>query len=193
LSAATQSASPTEFRPYRRFVSWFVLLFVALGSTYLLVSVAVSIYRRRHAVPTGAPVSALATDTEIRGCYDELDDVTLGLLKHLENFHHLLAGYDPDEAQRWADEGAVWRGQWKVLGKRCRFGEIRGRTLRKEVEEMAAAYDDLGQTQQIYTNELLRFGKDQAPRLDRIRKRIQRIGERMAGKAAPAPGENEHE
>jgi hypothetical protein len=189
----SQTASPAEFRPYRRFVTWFVLVFVAVGSAYLLMSVAVSIYRRRHAVPVGAPVSAQTTDAEIGSCYDELDDVTEGLLKHLENFHHLLAGYDPSEAQRWDDEGRVWQGQWRVLGRRCRFDQIRGRRLRKELEEMAAAYEELGLTQQIYTDALLRFGKDQAPRLDRIRTRIQKIGERMAKQRATPPGKNDHE
>jgi hypothetical protein len=189
----SQTASPPEFRPYRRFVSWFVLVFVSLGSAYLLVSVAVSIYRRRHAVPIGAPVSANATDGEIQSCYDELDDVTQGLLKHLENFHHLLAGYDPGEAQSWADEGQVWLGQLHVLRTRCRFDQIRGQRLRKELEEMAAVADELDDTQKIYTNALLRFSKDQAPRLDRIRSRIQRIGDRMAKQMAAPPGENNHD
>jgi hypothetical protein len=189
----TQTAAPPEFRRYRRFVSWFVLVFVALGSAYLLVSVAVSIYRRRHAVPNGALVSAQVTDAEISGCYEELDDVTEGLLKHLENFHHLLAGYDLVEAQRWAEEGQVWQRQWRVLGRRCRFDQIRGGRLRKELEEMAAAYEELGQTQQIYTNALVRFGKDQAPRLDRIRTRMQRIGERLAKQSTAPSGENDHD
>ncbi len=188
-----QTASPLEFRPYRRFVSWFVLVFVSLGSAYLLVSVAVSIYRRRHAVPIGAPVSANATDGEIQSCYDELDDVTQGLLKHLENFHHLLAGYDPGEAQSWADEGQVWLGQLNVLKTRCRFDQIRGHRLRKELEEMAAVAEELEDTQKIYTNALLRFSKDQAPRLDRIRSRIQRIGDRMAKQMAAPPGKNDHD
>jgi hypothetical protein len=41
----TQTASPPEFRSYRRFVSWFVLSFIVVGSVYLLTSVGVSIYR----------------------------------------------------------------------------------------------------------------------------------------------------
>jgi hypothetical protein len=170
-------------------VSLFVLAFVTIGSIYMLISVGVSIYRRRHAVPTGAVVSEMVTRSEIAGCYEELDDVMQGLGKYLENFHHLLGHYDPAEAQRWADEGSVWRGQWKVLGARCRFHEIRGVKLRKELEEMAAAYDEMGRIQQVYTNELLRFGRDQAPRLDRIRERIQKIGEKVAGASAAASGE----
>jgi hypothetical protein len=189
LSPSPPAAS-TEFRPYRRFVSLFVLLFVSIGSAYLLISVGVSIYRRRHAVPTGAVVSETVTRSEIAGCYEELDDVLRSLHKYLENFRHLLAGYDPAEAQRWSDEGAVWRGQWRVLGARCRFHEIRGVKLRKELEEMAAAYDEMGLIQQVYTNELLRFGRDQAPRLDRVRLRIQKIGERVAGASATSSGEN---
>jgi glutathionyl-hydroquinone reductase len=185
-------ASPAEFRPYRRFVSWFVLSFVTIGSVYLLVSVGVSIYRQRHIVLNGAIVSAEITDAELRSCFDELDDVRQALDRHLEDFHHLLAGYDPAEAQRWADEGTVWQGQWRVLGQRCRFDEIRATHLRKELEEMAAAYNELGQTREIYTKALKRFGTEQAPRLDRIRQRMQMIHERIDRKASAsaAPGEN---
>jgi hypothetical protein len=185
-------ASPAEFRPYRRFVSWFVLSFVSLGSIYLLLSVGVSIYRQRHIVLNGAIVSAEITDAELRSCFNELDDVRQGLEKHLEDFHHLLAHYDPAEAQRWADEGTVWQGQWRVLGQRCRFEEIRATHLRKELEEMVAAYNELGQTREIYTKALKRFGTDQAPRLDRIRLRMQKIGEHIATKSSAevSPGEN---
>ena len=49
------STSPPEFRRYRRFLSWLVLGFVSLGSAYMLVSVGVTIYRRRNAVPLGEP------------------------------------------------------------------------------------------------------------------------------------------
>lgn len=184
---SSQTAAPTEFRLYRRIVTAFVLLFVSLGSAYLLISVGVSIYRRRHAVPTGERVSVQLTLSEIHGCYEDLDDISQGLQKHLENFHHLLATYSTSEAQRWEDEAAVWRRQWKVLGQRCRFNEIRGARHRKELEEMAAAYDEMGVTEQIYTHALLRFGKDQAPRLDRVRNRLQKIGERLAkSESAPA-------
>ncbi len=187
-SHETTSTSAVEFRFYRRLVSTFVLLSVSLGSAYLLMSIGVSIYRRRHAVPSGDKVSAALTDAEIRGCFDELQgDVTSGLQKHLENFHHLLASTDdPAEAQRWADEGAVWREQWKALGSRCRFDETRRAPLRKELGEMAAVYDELGVTRQIYTQALLRYGKDQAPRLGRIRQRLQKIGERLATPSSPS-------
>jgi len=187
LSALAPAAPVPEFRSYRRFVSLSVLLFVSLGSAYLLVSVGTTIYRRRHAVPTGAQVSEPLGAGEVAGCYDELDDVTRALQKHLENFHHLLGGYDPDVAQRWSEEGSVWRRQWAELGRRCRFSQPRLAAPRKPFEEMVAAYDELGQTQTAFTQALVRYGRDQAPRLDRIRARIQKIGARLS--AAPATGE----
>jgi hypothetical protein len=183
-------ASSAEFRPYRRFVSWFVLSFVSLGSFYLLLSVGLSIYRQRHVVLKGAVVSAEMTDAELKSCFRELDDVRQGLKKHLEDFHTLLAHYDPGEAQSWADEGTVWQGQWRVLGQRCRFNEIRATHFRKELEEMVAAYHELDQTRDIYTKALKRFGTDQAPRLDRIQLRMQKIDERIDSKSAGSPGEN---
>ena len=57
------SASPPEYRRYRRFLSWFVLSFVSIGSLYLLVSVGVTISRRRNAEPWGAPVTAARPTT----------------------------------------------------------------------------------------------------------------------------------
>jgi len=53
MPPAQPASSPPEFRRYRRFLSWLVLGFVSLGSAYMLVSVGVSIYRRRNAVPLG--------------------------------------------------------------------------------------------------------------------------------------------
>jgi len=166
-----------------------VLSFVSLGSFYLLLSVGVSIYRQRHIVLNGAIVSAEITDAELKSCVRDLDDVRQALEKHLEDFHHLLAHYEPSVAQDWADEGTVWQGQWRVLGQRCRFNEIRATHLRKELEEMVAVYHELDQTRDIYTKALKRFGTDQAPRLDRIRLRMQKIGERIESKSASS-GEN---
>jgi hypothetical protein len=119
------------------------------------------------------------TRAELRGCWQELSDVSHALEKHLENYHQLLGGYEPDEAQRWGDEGAYWRNQSKVLGERCRFqsGVVTGTP--KEMEEMISAFRELRDTEAIYTKELLHFGREQAPRLDRVRERIRRIGQRL--------------
>jgi hypothetical protein len=167
-----------------------VLSFIVLGSVYLLTSVGVSIYRRRHLVPTEPMVSTHITDAELKSCFDELDEVRQALKKHLESFHHLMAGYDPAEAQRWAEEGMAWNNQWRALGQRCRFGELRLTRMRKQLEEMAAAYDDLGQTHDIYTKAFKRFGTELAPRMDRISQRMNKIRERLAQSSASPPGEN---
>ena len=66
------STSPPEFRRYRRFLSWLVLGFVSLGSVYMLVSVGVSIYRRRNAVPAGAPADGPVLITDRYRAYDHL-------------------------------------------------------------------------------------------------------------------------
>ena len=168
-----------EYRPYRRFLAWSVLSFSVLGSLYLLTSVAVTIYRRRNP-PTAAatPVSANFTTAELQACMSELSDVQFALEKHLESFHHLLAGYEPDEAQRWADEGALWRKRWSHLGQRCRFGEAPvPQQFRKQREAMASAFDELGAIHLTYTRELKRFGNEQAPRLQSVHNRIETLSE----------------
>ena len=174
------TGSPGECRRSLRFVSWFILIFILLGSGYLLVSVGVTLYRRQHAVPLGNPVGSNPTRADAASCYDELADVVEGLKKYLENSHSLLGHYDSDEVQRWADAGSYWRGQWKAVGQRCRFESHHGE---KDWEEMAVLHDELRETEASYTREIQTFGKDLAPRLDRLRARLERIGARLAGHA----------
>ncbi len=148
----------------------------------MMVSVGVTIYRRRHAIPVSAPVSAEVTDAELASCLEELQDVSVALRKYLERSHHLLGEYDSADAQRseiqrWAEEGEIWRAQWVVLGRRCHFGEVRPARARKEQEAMAAVYEDLGTIQATYTDELKRFGREMMPRLDRIKERLEKIGD----------------
>ena len=67
------STPPAEFRRYRRFLSWLVLGFVSLGSAYMLVSVGVTIYRRRNAVPSGAVLGfASYTASVLRNAVERL-------------------------------------------------------------------------------------------------------------------------
>jgi hypothetical protein len=183
------SISPPEFRRYRRFLSWLVLGFVSIGSVYMLVSVGVSIYRRRNAVPTGAPVGSPSSPADLQGCLEEVGVVEQALERHLENFHNLLAHYDTDEAQRWAESESFWLGQWKAAGERCRFGEPRKGPLAKSWEELRVIYDELKSTEATYTKELQRFAQHQAPRLDQMRERLKSVGQRIGTTvAAPASG-----
>jgi len=183
------STSPPEFRRYRRFLSWFVLGFVSLGSVYMLVSVGVSIYRRRNAVPAGAPVSSPATPADLQGCLEEVGVVEQALERHLENFHNLLAHYDTDEAQRWAESESFWLGQWKAAGERCRFTQRHQGPLAKSWEELRVIYDELKNTEATYTKELQGFARHQAPRLDQMRERLKAVGQRIGTTiAAPASG-----
>jgi hypothetical protein len=177
-------APPGEFRRYRRLVSWFVLCFVLLGSAYLLVSVGVTIYRRRNAVPSGAPIGAVTSESDLESCHEELTDVEQGLERHLENFHHLLAHYDAVEAQRWSEDQSFWLGQWKAAGERCAFSAPRSGPLAKEWEELGVIHADLRETEASYGKELVRFGQHQAPRLDRIRDRLDNVGRRLAGRGS---------
>jgi len=188
-SEQTATTSPPEFRRYRRFLSWLVLGFVSLGSVYMLVSVGVSIYRRRNAVPAGAPVGSPATPADLRGCLEEVGVVEQALERHLENFHNLLAHYDTDEAQRWAESESFWLGQWKAAGERCRFTQRHQGPLAKSWEELPVIYDELKNTEATYTKELQGFARHQAPRLDQMRERLKSVGQRMGTTiAAPASG-----
>lgn len=145
----------------------------------------VTLQRQRNVVLEGR-ISPQLTPSDVRGCFDELRDVSMALEKHLENAYHLLGGYDSDEARRWSDEGEVWRKRWRVFGERCRLAERRPGPPHKDLEAMAAAHEELGSIQTTYSRELLRFGSELAPRLDRINKRVDEIGERIASSSSLA-------
>lgn len=174
-----------EFRRYRRLVAWTSSILVALGTLYLILSVVVALVQRRNVV-LESRISAQLTTNEISGCFDELHDVSVALEKHLENAYHLLGGYDSEEARRWTDEGGVWRRRWHVLGERCRFFQRDPSPRNKNLEAMAAAHEELGSIQTTYSRELLRFGSELAPRLDRINKRVEQIGDNLAEPSTPA-------
>ncbi len=179
-------ASPPEYRRYRRFLSWFVLSFVSVGSLYLLVSVGVTIYRRRHAEPWGAPVTGSADDLE--SCSEELIDVEQGLERHLDNFDHLIAHYDTELAQRWSEERGYWLGQWRVAGTRCRYGDPHRGPLAKQWEQLAVIHGQLKETEQQYDTELLRFGKHEGPRLDELRERLASLSRQIEADTGSTAG-----
>ena len=187
MASEPLASSPPEFRRYRRFLSWFLLAFISLGSAYLLGSVGLTIYRRRYAVPTGAPVGMPATPADLESCAEELADVQLGLERHLENFHRLLARYSPAGAQDWDENRGFWLGHWKAAGDRCRFSQPHPGPAQKEWDELAGIHLQLAETEIGYTKELLRFGRVQAPRLAQIRKRLELVNSRIGAAAAPAP------
>ena len=49
---------------------------------------------------------------------------------------------------------------------------------------------ELHETEASYNKELLRFGKDQAPRLARIIERLERVGAKLGTSSAAEPGES---
>jgi hypothetical protein len=57
------------------------------------------------------------------------------------------------------------------------------------MEAMTIAYQELGNIQTTYSQELLRFGKDLAPRLDRLKKRLDQLGEKLLTRPT-MPGDN---
>jgi hypothetical protein len=181
------ASTPAEYRRYRRFLSWLVLSFVSVGSLYLLVSVGVTIYRRRHAEPWGAPVTGSADDLE--SCADELADVEQGLERHLQSFDHLIAHYDADKAQRWSEERSIWLGQWRAAATRCRYGDPRRGPLAKQWEQLAVIHGELREAEASTDKELVRFGQHQGQQLDRLRDRLasvsRQIGATAPGTAAP--------
>ncbi|HEY2903841.1 MAG TPA: hypothetical protein VGL59_24865 [Polyangia bacterium] len=185
MSSESAASSPGEFRRYRRFVSLFILSFVSIGSTYLLISVGVTIYRRQHAVPLGSPIGTIASAEQLESCYEELSDVTLGLERHLDNFHNLIAGYDAEEAQRWGDDRSFWLNQWHAAANRCHFDNPRPGKAGRQWSELAVVHADLRDIEASYNQELLRFSKDQAPAMDRIRDRLDKISKQLTAEQDP--------
>jgi hypothetical protein len=177
-----------EFRQYQKLVSWTLLSVITLGSLYLMASVSVSLYRRRHPLPAGDQVSASVTKTEMASCFSDLGEMSVAQRKFLERSYHLLASDDADELQRWDEEGTVWRKQWLGVGQRCRFlsGPHPTTPLRREMDAMAAAHAEMGNIQSTYTEALKRFAKDLAPRMGRLHKRLTQIGEAIGTNSSPS-------
>jgi hypothetical protein len=177
VPGAQDSAPATqEFRSYRRFLSRAVLTIIVVGSSYMLASVSVGIYRARHPSLNGEPVSTQLTRDELLGCWQDLEDGALELQERFEDLHDLL---ESDKAQGWAEGVYKWRDRWHVLAQRCRLNGVGLVGRPKEFDNMAAAYNELSEMEAVYTKDLLRFGKELAPQLYRLRKQIDSIGQRL--------------
>ena len=109
----------------------------------------------------------------------------LGLKRHLENFHDLLAHYDLGEAQRWGDDRGFWLGQWQAAGNRCQFDKHHVGKMGKAWSELAVVHADLHDIETSYNRELLRFAQNQAPAMDRISNRLDKIGKQLNAEQDP--------
>jgi len=177
-SEPASAASAAEFRPYRHFLAWLITVVCGLGGAYLYVSIGVTIWQRRHPAPAEHP--ALGNEPGEQACLDEVHELLRGLEKHLESFHTLFDHYDAQLAQDWADEGDRWRADWRLAGARCRLPQSLGGRLGKNIESLAGVYLELGEVEALFTSEAKRFGTEQAPRLDRVRKRLEAVTNRMS-------------
>ncbi len=189
MSSESLVAGPGEFRRYRRFLSWLVLTFISLGTTYVLVSVGVTIYRRRRAEPLGSPVGASASDLE--SCAEELTDVEQELERHLDNSNHLVAHYDSTAAQLWSEDRDFWLNQWKAADARCHYAEPRPGPLAKTWEQLAVIHTDLRNIEGDTTKVLVRFGRDEAPKVDRLRSRLETVSRQIADGATGAASQHD--
>jgi len=63
-----------------------------------------------------------------------------------------------------------------------------GRTLqgRREMEALAATHEELGNIQTTYTEALKRFAKDLVPRLGRLDKRLEKLGDAIGTTGSPS-------
>jgi hypothetical protein len=183
LSSPTPPSQP-EFHRYRKLVTRTSWIVIASGCLYLLASILVALYQQRNA-EMGDRISVQLTPGEVAGCYDELHEVSVALERHLENAYHLLGIHDEEEAKRWLDEGEMWRKRWRVLGDRCRLLDRMSGVPNKDMVAMAVAHRELGSIQTTYSHELLRFGNEIAPRLERIHRDVRQIGEHLSRTASP--------
>ena len=192
--ASEQPAPPSEFRPYRRFVSWFVLIFVSLGSAYLLVSVGRDDLPPPQRRPAGRARRRDRVDRRPRGLPRGADRRRAG------------AGAPPRELPPPAR--ALRRRRGPALGRGPRrSGSASGRPpasaatsaeprtgpLAKEWEELGVIHAELRDTEASYTKELLRFGTEPGatprshPRADSTS-----VGRRIGSRPSPRPAGATH-
>ena len=181
-SGPPQSRGPskTEFYRYRRFLGLSLVTFAVLGSTWVLASVGVDIYRRRHPEPTAGPTAVHPTKEGLQECVEALEFSRMSLEKHLEDFHKLLGSYDSTEAQDWGASGVVWRRNWKRLGQRCEPGVASEGPIGNAFRDLEALHDELGALHKTYTVELQRFNSQLAPRMERLRKKVKKVRGQIA-------------
>jgi hypothetical protein len=173
-SQSTATPTDPDYRKYRRFIAVLTLSLIGTSVIWVLVSVGLTISHRASLTPPGDGTRPAGGSVDLSACRDELAAHASALERHLENFHHLLGSYHPDDAQKWAEEGLLWRLAWSDMAARCQFSAL-GASGSKAHERMATAHASLGDIQARVTAELKRFGTDHATRLQQIRSQLETI------------------
>jgi len=173
-SQSTATAREPEHRKSRRTTAVLTLSLIGAVVIWVLLSVGITISRRASLTPAGGAPGSDGVAIDLGACRDELAAHAAGLERHLESFHHLLGSYQPDDAQKWAEEGLLWRRAWSDMTARCKFTSL-GASGSKVHERLATAHASLGEIEARVTADLKRFGTDHATRLQQIRSQLETI------------------
>lgn len=175
----SKSHSPHEFRSYRRLLSWLLLGSVSVFGIHLFVSIGVTIARQRQA----PPADPAAQPADPATCFRDVGELTKDLGKHLDQFHMLIGTYDADDAARWSNEGVYWRKRSDQIGAACGLARATAPGRPAKMEELRGVWNELRETQEVYTRELTKFSQAHAPRLDRIRGRLEQLKSKFEPKS----------
>src|SRR5262249_44684120 len=139
---------------------------------YLLASIGVSVFAKRHVPLQGKPIDAsnidevLTCQTDVEQLFKELNEETFGL-------QGLVGKKDTDLAQQWEDFSKRWHDRWTEVDQRCRFSEMRDRGLGADFDRLAWAHADLEDMKLKFAALLRNYIDDQVPHIESIRRSLE--------------------
>jgi len=158
-----------EFREYRRAVQATTFGIAAIIITWLIASVAHSLFAR-PAVRPGATFSGRADDYDaLLRCQADVETLFDDVNRKLFSLQALGSHYDIMLAEQWEMYSKHWKQRRREVGARCRFEELRNHGLGAAYDRLASVYDELEEVQRAYAVLLYNYIDHRASQVDDIR------------------------
>ena len=163
-----------EIAGRRVFLALYVAFISAFGIWSLVSVLAVHLGLHKDELHFSGPLISAQADNpaELLRCHKDLDQL-LGEL-HQETFSiqakALKFNFDP--AAEWRNWSPGWIRRWKIVGRRCRLSDLRGRGVHHAIDALADIHGALEELQLSYTGVMDRFVENYSERLRTLKHKL---------------------
>lgn len=124
----------------------------------------------------GPRISFNASDPrELRNCQQKLEQLLTDLHRETFTLQARALRFEENPAAEWRNWSRAWRQRWRVLGRRCRLGELAGSGVSPAIDRMADIHKHLRQLQISYTGVMDQFVERYAERLNRLKQQLAKV------------------
>lgn len=132
----------------------------------------------------GPRIHVSAQDVQdLRRCHQRVEKLLLELHRESYELQARALKYKIDPASEWRNWSEAWRGRWRVVDWRCRLGELGGKGVSAELDQLYEVHRALDGLQMAYSGVMDRFVEQHSRRLRALHAKLRKIRDAIEGRA----------